>query len=127
MAERGLSLARTTIIRWVRHYTPEFEKRGRRYGLQLADRGALTRHTSKSEASGPQPDDAKRLDKGLSLFARCAGPRSTIRKILRVAPISVPTIGLPPEVARYIKMIVAQPLADLKQRPNGDEPDLTSC
>jgi transposase-like protein len=30
MAERGLSLAHTTIMRWVRHYTPEFEKRWRR-------------------------------------------------------------------------------------------------
>jgi hypothetical protein len=26
MAERGLSLAHTTITRWVQHYTPEFEK-----------------------------------------------------------------------------------------------------
>ncbi|EEA04541.1 Transposase-like protein [Burkholderia sp. H160] len=26
MAERGLSLAHTTILRWVRHYTPEFVK-----------------------------------------------------------------------------------------------------
>ena len=30
MAERGLSLAHTTIMQWVRHYTPEFEKRWRR-------------------------------------------------------------------------------------------------
>ena len=27
MAERGLSLAHTTIMRWVRRYAPEFEKR----------------------------------------------------------------------------------------------------
>jgi hypothetical protein len=27
MAERGLSLAHTTILRWVRRYTPEFVKR----------------------------------------------------------------------------------------------------
>ena len=33
MAERGLSLAHTTIMRWVQHYTPEFEKRWRRFGL----------------------------------------------------------------------------------------------
>jgi transposase-like protein len=33
MAERGLSLAHTTILRWVRRYTPEFEKRWRRYAL----------------------------------------------------------------------------------------------
>jgi transposase-like protein len=34
MGERGLSLAHTTIMRWVRHYTPEFEKRWRHYALQ---------------------------------------------------------------------------------------------
>ena len=27
MAERGVELAHTTILRWVQHYTPEFEKR----------------------------------------------------------------------------------------------------
>jgi transposase-like protein len=31
MAERGLSMAHTTIMRWVQHYTPEFEKRWRRF------------------------------------------------------------------------------------------------
>ena len=35
MAERGLSLAHTTIMRWVRHYTPEFEKRWRRFSLAV--------------------------------------------------------------------------------------------
>jgi transposase-like protein len=35
MPERGLSLAHTTIMRWVRHYTPEFEKRWRRYALAV--------------------------------------------------------------------------------------------
>jgi hypothetical protein len=27
LAERGLPLAHTTIMRWVRHYAPEFERR----------------------------------------------------------------------------------------------------
>jgi len=27
MSERGIGLAHTTILRWVQHYTPEFEKR----------------------------------------------------------------------------------------------------
>ena len=27
MSERGIRLAHTTILRWVQHYTPEFEKR----------------------------------------------------------------------------------------------------
>jgi transposase-like protein len=31
MAERGIGLAHTTILRWVQHYTPEFEKRWNRY------------------------------------------------------------------------------------------------
>ena len=31
MAERGLSMAHTTIMRWVQHYAPEFEKRWRRF------------------------------------------------------------------------------------------------
>ena len=35
MAERGLSLAHTTIMRWVQHDAPEFEKRWRRYALAV--------------------------------------------------------------------------------------------
>jgi len=31
MIERGIGLAHTTILRWVQHYTPEFEKRWNRY------------------------------------------------------------------------------------------------
>jgi transposase-like protein len=34
MAERGLSVAHTTILRWVRHYTPEFDKRWSRFSAQ---------------------------------------------------------------------------------------------
>ena len=35
MAERGLSIAHTTIMRWVQHYTPEFEKRWQRHALTV--------------------------------------------------------------------------------------------
>src|SRR5215475_9430985 len=31
MADRGISLAHTTILRWVQRYLPEFEKRWKRY------------------------------------------------------------------------------------------------
>jgi transposase-like protein len=31
MAKRGISLAHTTILRWVQYYLPEFEKRWKRY------------------------------------------------------------------------------------------------
>ena len=47
MAERGLSLAHTTIMRWVQHYTlaPLMP-------LPSANRGVLTKHTSRSKANG---------------------------------------------------------------------------
>ena len=35
MAEPSLSLAHTTIMRWVQRYTPEFEKRWHRYALAV--------------------------------------------------------------------------------------------
>src|SRR6266700_2210088 len=31
MADRGISVTHTTILRWVQHYLPEFERRWRRY------------------------------------------------------------------------------------------------
>jgi transposase-like protein len=35
MAERGVSLAPSTILRWVQHYTPEFEKRWNRFACPV--------------------------------------------------------------------------------------------
>ena len=35
MAERGIALAHTTILRWVQRYAPEFEKRWSRYARPL--------------------------------------------------------------------------------------------
>jgi transposase-like protein len=35
MGERGIDLAHTTILRWVQHYTPEFEKRWKRHARPL--------------------------------------------------------------------------------------------
>jgi transposase-like protein len=35
MAERGLSIAHTAIMRWVQHYAPEFEKRWKRYARSV--------------------------------------------------------------------------------------------
>ena len=50
MAERGLSLAHTTIMRWVWRYAPEFEKRWKRLPRRSAGHGRWTRPTSKFEA-----------------------------------------------------------------------------
>ena len=52
MAERGLSIAHTTILRWVRHYTPDFDKRWSRFQLRQAHHGEWTRPTSGFVASG---------------------------------------------------------------------------
>ncbi len=35
MAERGIAMAHTTILRWVQHYSPEFEKRWKRYARSI--------------------------------------------------------------------------------------------
>ena len=37
MAERGIPLAHTTILRWVQRYVPEFEKRWSRYARPVGD------------------------------------------------------------------------------------------
>jgi transposase-like protein len=44
MAERGISLAHTTILRWVQHHLPEFEKRWKRYARQSTDPGGWMKH-----------------------------------------------------------------------------------
>jgi transposase-like protein len=38
MAERGLSMAHTTIMRWVQRYAPEFKERWRRFAETPSDR-----------------------------------------------------------------------------------------
>ena len=35
MADRGLSIAHTTIMHWVQHYAPKFEKRWQRYARSV--------------------------------------------------------------------------------------------
>jgi transposase-like protein len=37
MAERGIELAHTTILRWVQRYVPDFEKRWHCYALPVGD------------------------------------------------------------------------------------------
>ena len=43
MAERGVTLTHTTILRWVQRYVPEFEKRWINTLGQWAGHGAVTR------------------------------------------------------------------------------------
>jgi transposase-like protein len=43
MAERGLSLAHTTIMRWVKRFKPEFVKRWNHFAIPAGRHGVLTR------------------------------------------------------------------------------------
>src|SRR6202034_622004 len=53
MAERGLSMAHTAIMRWMHHYAPAFERRWNRFARAGAGlRGASTSPTRKSVACG---------------------------------------------------------------------------
>src|SRR5215475_9221636 len=51
-AERGLSMAHTTIMRWVQRYAAEFEKRWHGLPGRSAGHGGSTRPSLRSEASG---------------------------------------------------------------------------
>ena len=44
MADRGITVTHTTILRWIQRYLSEFEKRWSRTLDRLADPGGWTRH-----------------------------------------------------------------------------------
>jgi transposase-like protein len=50
MAERGLSLAHTTILRWVRRYTPEFVKRWNRFATPAGRSWRVDESVSRTQA-----------------------------------------------------------------------------
>ena len=87
MAERGLELAHTTIMRWVQRYVPEFEKSWARYaegsrpmGLSLPCRG----------------QGGNTVDFRLSPKRDVAAAKAFFRKALRThgrAPISITLDG----------------------------------
>ena len=47
MGERGIAVAHRTILRWVQHYTPDFEKRWNRYARSVGVPGGVTKPTSR--------------------------------------------------------------------------------
>jgi transposase-like protein len=52
MAERGIGLAHTTILRWIQRYVPEFEKRWTIMRGRWAIRGGWTRLISRFGVNG---------------------------------------------------------------------------
>src|SRR6266404_1156052 len=62
MAERGLSMAHTTIMRWVQRYDPEFEKLWRRFAGRSAAHGSRGAPVLSSiDAAMPMPRRRPRL------------------------------------------------------------------
>src|ERR1700681_3631833 len=60
MAERGIGLAHTTILRWVQRYVPEFEKRWNRYARPVREplryRSDVLLVPDNLQSSAAQPD-----------------------------------------------------------------------
>ena len=54
MADRGISLAHTTILRWVQHYLPEFEKRWKRYAGPVGGSWRMDETYIKVRYKGPR-------------------------------------------------------------------------
>src|SRR5260221_4919918 len=52
MSERDLAMTHTTIMRWVHHHAPEFERRWNRFAHPSGPRGASMRPSCRSTASG---------------------------------------------------------------------------
>src|SRR5256885_16897798 len=55
MSERGLSMAHTTIMRWVQRYAPEFEKRWRRFARAVGQSWRGHRTFFKNPGGGRHP------------------------------------------------------------------------
>src|SRR2546430_9220261 len=55
MAERGLSMAHTTIMRWVQRYAPEFEQRWRRFARAVGRSWRLVETSDQSPGEARYP------------------------------------------------------------------------
>jgi hypothetical protein len=98
MAERGLSLAHTTIMRWIQRYVPEFEKRWSRFA-RLAGRSWRVDETYVKIKAARQT--GRRRGQGL-LPAGLHGPGSDCRIRLRSMAIR-PLIGRPKRLSTNIQ------------------------
>ena len=52
MAERGIALAHTTILRWVQRYVPDFEKRWNQYARAVGDSWRVDKPTLRQYPNG---------------------------------------------------------------------------
>jgi len=122
MAERGLPIAHTTILRWVRRYAPEFDKRWSRFSVQAGTswrvdetyvriRGRWAYLYRAVDASG------KTVDFRLSPRRNVASAKAFFRKAVRSQGRSPETVTLDGYAASH------RAVRDLEQQ--GKLPDLT--
>jgi transposase-like protein len=123
MVERGLSIAHTTILRWVRRYTPEFDKRWSRFSAQagmswrvdetyVRIRGQWAYLYRAVDSSG------KTVDFRLSPRRNVASAKAFFRKAIRVQGQSPEKITLDGYAASHRAVLELQQhgeLADLKE------------
>jgi transposase-like protein len=101
MAERGLSLAHTTILRWVQRYVPEFEKRWNRFALQAGrswrvDETYVKVHGQWTYLYRAVDRDGQTVDFRLSPKRDVAAAKAFFRKALNTqgrAPLSITLDG----------------------------------
>ena len=98
MAERGLSLVHTTIMRWLHHYAPEFERRWNRFARSAGDsrrvdetyvkiRGKWFTHRAVDR-------DGKTVDFRLSTRSDVAAAKAFFRKAIKSQGSTPRTITL---------------------------------
>ena len=99
MAERGISLAHTTILRWVQHYLPEFENRWKRYARAFGGswrmdetyikvRGQwvyLYRAVDKSGGTIIGIELAEKIKKGQFKTGKLGGPKASMSELWNAA------------------------------------------
>lgn len=101
MAERGLHLAHTTIMRWVQRYVPEFEKRWTRYARSVGRSWRMDETYLKVRGRWVYlyravDRDGNTVDFRLSPNRDAAAARAFFRKALRTqgqAPVSITLDG----------------------------------
>ena len=119
MAERGLSLAHTTIMRWIQHYAPEFEKRWNRFArpagrswrvdetyvkikgrwtylYRAVDEGRIVDFLLRAKRTSPRPKPSSGLPSGVRADYRLKSRSTVIRP--HIARPKRPWTNIPREI-----------------------------
>jgi transposase-like protein len=99
MAERGLSMAHTTIMRWVHHYAPEFERRWNRFARSAGSSWRVDETYVKIRGSWVYlylavDREGKTVDFRLSTKRDVAAPKAFLRKAIKSQGSTPRTITL---------------------------------